>query len=102
MANEPAPLKTWRVTDRLGNVEFIKAHFMFTEESTGVVSFGYKTPTQSYVPAVFGAGQYISCILENPPVEEQPAEGSRPKGVLPFQPKPNRRHKQELDDEIPF
>lgn len=114
MAKEQAELKTWRVTDTLGNVEMVKAHFMFREE-TGGLTFRYKTDTQSYVPACYGAGQFVSCILLDPPAEPATAPtGAPPKqaSVTPFQKRnhpqgrgrnaPLHRDLEPLDDEIPF
>jgi hypothetical protein len=103
MAKEQALIRVWRVTDTLGEVHSVKAHFMFQPED-GSLSFRYKTDTQSYVPAAFGTKQWVSCILLDPPAEEplKAPTGASPPKQAPVTPFPKRGPHRQLDDEIPF
>ncbi|ESX17900.1 hypothetical protein X766_16050 [Mesorhizobium sp. LSJC255A00] len=66
-------------------------------------TFRFKTDTQSYVPACYGAGQFVSCILLDPPAEPAAAPtGTLPPKQAPVIPFHKRGRYAQLDDEIPF
>jgi hypothetical protein len=110
MSKENTKLQTWRVIDKLGNIELIDAHFMFQDKDTGALTFRFKTPTQSYVPAAFGAGQWVSCVLQTiPKADEAPIAPTAPKADArrSRRPRETEDYRRPLsyaspDDEIPF